>query len=87
VALHGFLEELQGASRVPRFADEELQHLALVIDGPPKIMELAVDLHENLVNLPAPATEVSSLQPPLADIAREERAKAVPPKSHRLMAD
>jgi hypothetical protein len=58
-----------------------------VIDGPPKIIALAVDLHENLVDLPAPTAEASSPQPRLADIARTQRADAVPPKPHRLMAD
>ena len=36
VALHGFVEELQGTGLVPPLTDEEPQHLALVIDGPPR---------------------------------------------------
>ena len=72
---------------MPPLADEKLLYLALVIDGPPKIIALAVDLHENLVDLPAPTAEASSPQPRLADIARAQRADAVPPKPHRLMAD
>jgi hypothetical protein len=59
IALHSFLEEFQGAGLVPRLADEELQHLALVIDAPPKIVELTVDLYENLVGAPRPAAKVS----------------------------
>ena len=86
VALRGFLEEFQGGGLVPRLADEELQHLALVIDGPPKIVELTVDLHKNLIDMPAPAAEVSSPHPPRADIASEQWTKAVPPKPYRLMA-
>ena len=87
MALHSFLEKFQGGGLVPRLADIELQHLALMIDGPPKIVELAVDLHENFVDVPAPAAEVAGPHPLLADNPSEQRAKAVPPKSHRLMAD
>ena len=87
MASHSFLQEFQGSDLVPRPAHEELQHLALVIDGPPKIMDLAVDLHENPVDVPAPAAEISSPHPLLADIAGEHRTEAIPPKSHRLMAD
>jgi hypothetical protein len=50
-------------------------------------MELAVDPHENLVDVPAPAAEIAGPHPPLADIASKQRAKTVPPKPHRLMAD
>jgi len=52
VALHGLLEESQGEGLVPRLADEELQRLTLVIDGPSKMMKLAVALHKNLVDVP-----------------------------------
>ena len=38
IALHGFGEESQSAGLVPPLSDEELQHLALVIDGRPKTM-------------------------------------------------
>jgi hypothetical protein len=56
-----------------------------VIDGPSKIMKLTVDLHQSLVDLPEAV--VAGPHPPLADVASEERAKAVPLKPHRLMAD
>jgi hypothetical protein len=61
IALYGFGGESQCAGLVPPPTDEELQHLALVIDCRPKIMKLAVDLHENLVGAPAPGAEVAAL--------------------------
>ena len=48
-------------------------------------MDFAVDLHEKLIDVPA--AEITSPQPPLADVTSEQRAKAVPPKPHRLVAD
>ena len=31
------------------------QHLAFMVDGAPKIAELAVDLHKHFIQMPAPA--------------------------------
>ena len=36
------------------FRDEGLEHLALVIDGAPEVMTFAIDLHEDLVDMPSP---------------------------------
>jgi hypothetical protein len=37
----------------PRTQRHRLQHLAFVIDGAPKVVELAVDLHKHLIQMPA----------------------------------
>jgi hypothetical protein len=37
-----FLEEFQDAGVIPRLAEEEIRRLALMIDSPPKKMELAL---------------------------------------------
>ena len=34
-----------------------LQHLAFMVDGAPKIAELAVDLHKHLIQMPAPTED------------------------------
>lgn len=34
--------------------DETLEHFTIVIDGAPEVEPHAVDLHENLVEIPAP---------------------------------
>ena len=64
------------------------QHFSFVIHGTPKIVRLAVDLHENFVQVPLPigiGAEIPDAVP--ADLGREDRAKPIPPKSHRLVAD
>jgi hypothetical protein len=49
---------------------------------------LAVDLHEHLIEMPAPVFETAHPANPLpTDVACEQRAEPVPPLPHRLMAD
>ena len=61
---------------------------AFVIDSPPEIAELAVDLHEDLIQMPTPLGEAAHVRySPLSDLSGEHRAKPVPPKSDSLMAD
>ncbi len=54
VPLHQFSEEFQCCGFVSAFRDDCFQHLSFVIDGAPKIMPLAIHLHENLVHVPLP---------------------------------
>src|SRR5208282_6403569 len=64
------------------------QNLALVIDRPPEIAELAVDLHKDLIQMPTPLGKAAHVRySPLSDLGGEHRAKPVPPKSDSLMAD
>jgi hypothetical protein len=59
-----------------------------VIDSPPEIAELAVDLHKDLIQMPTPLSKASHVRdPPLPDLGSEHRAKPVPPKSDSLVAD
>jgi hypothetical protein len=63
------------------------QNLAFVIDSPPEIAELAVDLHENLIQMPPPLGIATHLRhPPLPDLGGEDRAEPVPPKPDCLVA-
>src|SRR5690606_1375956 len=55
VPLHGFPDEFQRCPAIARPGHEAFQHLALVVDGAPEIVLLAVDLHEYLVEMPPPA--------------------------------
>jgi hypothetical protein len=60
----------------------------LVIDSSPEIAELAVDLHEHLIQMPTPLGEAAQMRNSLlSDLCREHRAKPVPSKSAGLMAD
>ena len=54
VFLHDPLEKLQRRGFVSPRGDHSLQDLALMVDCAPQIAELAVDLHEHLIQVPAP---------------------------------
>jgi len=59
-----------------------------MVDGAPEIKELAIDLHKDLVQMPAPLRIGSHLRDPrLSDLGREYRPKPVPPKPDGLVAD
>ncbi len=49
IALHRTLQKLKRCSTIPAPASEDLKDLALMINRTPKIVRLAVDLHEDLV--------------------------------------
>ncbi len=50
-------------------------------------MPLAVDLHEHLVQMPAPLAGFHARNPPFSDLGREHRTEPMPPKSDGFMAD
>ncbi len=59
-----------------------------MIHSPPKIVRLAVNLHEHLVQVQLPVRICALLADPfLADFSGEYWAKSVPPKSNRFVAD
>jgi hypothetical protein len=88
VLLHDSLEKLQRRSLVPPRGDHRLQDFALMVDGAPKIAELAVDLHKHLVQVPAPLRIAAHVRDPsLTNLGGEDRAKPVPPEPDGLVAD
>ena len=54
------------------------QDLALVIHGPPKIMQLAVWFHEHLVKVPPPSARSHTANPAFPDLGREHGAETAP---------
>ena len=58
-----------------------------MINSPPQVMPLTVDLHEHLVQVPAPSAGFHAFDAALADLGGEDRAKAEPPEPDGLMAD
>lgn len=54
VAFHRPLQECRRRSTIPVLGRENLEHLALVVDGPPQIARFAVDPHEHFVQMPTP---------------------------------
>ncbi len=61
MALHQFPEEFQSCSFVSALRNNRFQHLAFVIDSTPKIMPLAIHLHEYFVYVPLPFGERAQL--------------------------
>jgi len=67
MALQRFPQEFQGRLLVARLRHEALEHFAFVVDGTPEGMPLAVDLHENLVEMPPPAAGPHARHPAFPD--------------------
>ena len=68
--------------------DVAVEDLAFVDDRSPQVMAFAVDLHEYLVEAPAPLAKAVHPAHPLAtDVGSEHRAEPVPPQPHGFMAD
>src|SRR3984957_12079599 len=79
VLLHDPLEKLQRRGLVPPRGDHSLQHLAFMVDGAPKIAELAVDFHKHLIQVPAPLRIGAHVRDSsLANLGGEHWAKPVP---------
>ena len=53
--LHRALQKFERSPAIPALRGEDLEHLAFVIDGGLEIMRLAIDPHEHLLHVPAPA--------------------------------
>ena len=84
---HRFLEEFLCGFLVPGLGHKAFQNFTLVIDGAPEVVPLAVDLHENLVEMTPPVARSQPLDPALLDLICEHRAEPMLPKPHRLVAD
>ena len=88
VALHRTLEKRQRRLAIAALRGEDLQHLTFVIDGSPEIVRLAIDLHEDFVQMPAPLrnSPQAFYQSP-SDLRSKHGSEAVPPEPHSLVAD
>ena len=58
-----------------------------MINGPPEIVSLSVDLHENLIQVLLPAAGLQASDPALSYLLRKHRPKTLPPKSDCLVTD
>ncbi len=54
VSLHQFPEEFQCRLFVSTFGNDCFQHLAFVINSPPEVVSLAINLHKDFVHIPLP---------------------------------
>jgi len=58
-----------------------------MIDGPPKVLPLYIDLHDHFVEVPAPSAGFDTFDPSFSDLRGEHRIEPVPPISDRFVAD
>jgi hypothetical protein len=54
MAFHDFPQEFLGCLAITALCDEDFQDFPVVIHCPPKIVRLAVNLHEHLIQVPLP---------------------------------
>ncbi len=87
MASHRFAQEFQCSLAIAGLGHKAPEDLALVIDGPPQVVLLSVDLHENFVEMPSPLARSHPLHPALADAGSEQRADPVLPVTYGLVAD
>ena len=88
VALQCLSKEAQSRRFVSFLGDIAFEDLALMIDGAPQIVRLAVDLYEDLIEVPAPVSEAAHSADALSfNVSCEQWTEAVPPKPHRFMAN
>jgi hypothetical protein len=88
IAFLGFPLKFECCLAITALCDDAFEDVSFVIHSPPKIVRLAVNLHEYLVQVPLPIRICAHLADPfLADLCGKQRAKSVPPKPNRLMAD
>lgn len=59
-----------------------------MIDGAPQLVRLAADLHEDLIQMPAPLWNLTHKRGPLqSDFAGEHRTKAIDPEQDAFVTD
>lgn len=88
MALQGFLQKCQSSSFIPLSRHVALDNFTFMVDGAPKVMLLPVDLHEHIVEVSTPVTDLAHTRNALApNFCGEHGAEPVPPEPHRLVAD
>lgn len=84
---HRFLEEFQCGFLVSGLRDKAFQNFTLVVDRALEVVLLAIELHENLVEMPLPVARSHPLDLALLGPGGEHRLEPVPPKSNSFVAD
>ena len=88
MATHCFLQKSQCQLAIPCLREKIFQKLAFLINGMPKVVPPAIDLHENLVQVPLPVRICTHSGDPVSpDLISKHRTKSSPPVPHRFLAD
>ena len=77
------MQKALGRRLIAPLLDEDVQHNAVLIDGPPQPVALAVDLEQHLVQMPL----VAGLRSASAQVGRVARPECVAPVPDGLVAD
>jgi hypothetical protein len=65
---------------------QAIENLDLVIDGSPEVAGFAVDLYEDLIEMPPPLSEAAPcFDAFFADPGGKDRTEPVPPQTHSFM--
>jgi hypothetical protein len=82
------LYNFKGFYAVPSICDDRFQHSNLLINCAPQVVPLAVDLHENLVQVPLLIRVCTHFLVKFgADFSGKNRAKSIPPAPQSFVAD
>ncbi len=80
-ALEQLAEELLGGTLVPAVLDQDVEDMAILVDGAPEVMALPIDLEENLVEMPL----ISWSSTTAAELIRVRLAEFATPLPHRFV--
>ena len=72
---------------IPAFRGEYLEHLVFVINRPPEVMRLPVDLHKNLAQVPTLVGIRLMINPALHGLCSKHRTKSVSQEPYHLVVD
>ena len=65
-----FTEETRGRTSIPAGLDEDVYHVTVLVDGPPEILPAALNVHEQLVQIPRVAQRWTLSAGQLIDIVK-----------------
>jgi hypothetical protein len=81
VPLEELLHQLRSNLRISTSLDDEVQHLALVVDRTPKPVPLASDEHGHLIEMPM----IAGLRASLLEVCGDDRTKLQEPAANGLV--
>jgi hypothetical protein len=85
MAFQGLLHEARRSGFIADLRSVTLEDLSLVIEGPPQIDHLTIELSAHLIEVSAPMAEAARSADALAaNVAGEHRPEPVPPHPHGL---
>jgi hypothetical protein len=82
-----FLQEFQCGILVARLRHEAPEHVTFLVDSASEVVVISVDLHKDLVQVPAPVARAQARKPTLSDLRRKHRSEPVPPEPGGPIAD